>query len=239
MRVIFLEDRLARRPIEPDEAVSDATLTAEQAIPALFQQEGLDLFPLALSSLRHFVTSVVPRHIQIASYLSPLLATLESPVLLGGCSTTVETIAALACGRERGIPTVVHQHGGFVGYAHYPMHHHFETPLATHYLCYGDGVARVVREESSPAAPGVTSVGSADLDALRKRRRTKPTRTAGRRVVYVMTVIMGDERYFTNHTYPDIWYWRLQREVLELCCREPETRLTAKLYPSDFALNPI
>jgi hypothetical protein len=59
------------------------------------------------------------------------------------------------------------------------------------------------------------------------------------RVVYVMTKIMGDQRYFSWHILPDIAYWRLQRSVIELCCRSPRVQLTAKLFPGEARTNPL
>ena len=214
------------------------SLVAEESFRTFFQIEGLDLFSVVEERLRYIVFNMIAKYLSIVVTMDRALETLPNPIVLGSALLNIEDVACVAAARHRGIPTVVHQHGGFVGYPNYPMLRYSELQLADYFLCYGEGVCEHVnrtfsqktREENRTIAQPI-AVGSAALDRLRAESRElagqKPASVLNhdRRAMYITTGLMSDLRYFSKHIYPDIWYWRLQREVVRVCSQFPDIQL--------------
>jgi hypothetical protein len=144
----------------------------------------------------------------------------------------VRDVALFAAARGAGVPTAVHQHGGFLGYPEVPAARIHELACSDAYLAYGEGVTRWIETQRVSVDP--VAVGSSALDSLRGAARTD-----ARTVVYAPTMLMGDARYFSRHIYPDIWYWRLQRIVVERCARLAPERVLVKLPPAEPAQSPL
>lgn len=57
-------------------------------------------------------------------------------------------------------------------------------------------------------------------------------------VLYVTTQITGTCRYFSWCAYPNIWYARLQKRVIDQLKLNPNIDLFVKFYPNDYLKNP-
>lgn len=57
-------------------------------------------------------------------------------------------------------------------------------------------------------------------------------------ILYITTAIMGTWRYFSWSAYPDIWYSRVQKKVLDILSGSGEFNVSVKFYPNDFMKNP-
>lgn len=57
-------------------------------------------------------------------------------------------------------------------------------------------------------------------------------------VLYVGSQLAGTRRYFSWCSYPDIWYSRLQREILSTLDKSHGINISVKFYPNDITLNP-
>ena len=249
----------AQHGIAPVEAsVTDRLwdrLRTDQAVRDVCTIAGLDLWPLIEQSARTLLVEALGRHVSTATALARLLEkpSTSASVILGSAYLTIEDVACAVVARQHGVPTVVAQHGGFVGYLEYPMLPFSELQLADYFLCYGDGVRETVERlgvdhvrTNALRAAQPSTVGSAALDRLCTRRRVpgpveRPRHRlrARRTILYVPTELMGDWRYFSRHIYPDIWYWRLQRAVVERCERVADVELIVKLDPRDRLTNPL
>lgn len=220
------------------------------AIREFFQIEGIDLYPLVKSFLKDYICFTIPKHIVEVKKLKNGLRQIRPCIIMtSGISGRVATIA-----RKANIKTVDFQHGGTYGYLDNPMLEHLF--LGTDYFfCYGTGVSEFY-ETPSPNAhlssnarrPMPMPIGSPSLDFLMQRERiSKPKNSKNgkdKTVVYVTTNLGGDGRYFSYHMYPDIWFWRLQRRVIETCTECQNIQLIVKLYPQkgirkDLIHNPI
>lgn len=223
-------------------------LDATVAIRALFRVAEIDLYPLVRPCLQHLVETSIPEDLVTAETLRRGLARLQRAVVLLPSGNGVVHAAAVAAGH----PVVVAQHGGAYGYLDWPIAEHDDLRRASHFVCWGPGVAASLAMPSPSAhlPPGTpraqpVAVGSPGLDGLVARHRGGgASRLGGRTVVFVLTNLGGDRRYFSYHMYPDIWFWRLQRRVIETCLRHPGVELIVKLYPSnglrqDLIHNPI
>ena len=229
-----------------------STLSGDESARAFFRIDGVNLLPVIEQRLRELTLGLLRRYTRWAAAMDQIFDTVPDPVVFGSVFVSMEDIACAVVARLKSIPTVTSQHGGFIGYPDVPMLKFSEPQLSDYCLCYGEGVCEEIRRVVSgdirqPDAPVTqpVAVGSASLDRLcarsqrlvHGRRARHPSR--GRTVVYVPTLLMGDRRYFSRHIFPDIWYWRLQREVIRLCSRFPDVRLLVKRYPRDNVQNPI
>ncbi len=225
-------------------------ISRDPEVASFFRIGLLDLYPLAIPFLKRLVSSI-PDTLRAAEAFKRGLARLPSSVVLLSSGGQHLGLAAQSAGR----PAVVVQHGGGYGYLDLPIVEYLEMYGGSHFFCYGQGTAELLarpsrhvprRAESNRAVP--VAVGSPILDAVMKREVTGRTGTSpnasGRTVVYVLTNLGGDRRYFSYHMYPDIWFWRLQRRVIETCVQFSDVQLIVKLYPtddvrSDLTRNPV
>jgi len=195
-----------------------------------FTMGEVDTFNAAETRIEHFALKVVPEFLNRATEFGRVLDRYSSPVVLGTPAVLVPQVAAFATAVQRGVPAVVYQHGGAWGQMNLPMIEHHDFHLGTHVMCYGQGVVDYCATPSDSARRAEFKrrakfivAGSSALDELvsrrantgRKQRFNLATGTGKRVVVYVTTNFSGDKRYFNYHTYPDIWYWHLQRSVME------------------------
>ncbi len=208
--------------------------------------DGIDIAPVMEPWLRPLLRDVLCRYARVASSMETALATVPNPIMLGSVFAGAETVACAVTARRMGIPVVSYQHGGCYGYVDIPMRRYCDMGLPDYFLSYGPGVSEAMEglaagDDPPSGRDGGTrsiTVGSADLDRLLTQQR-RHARRPGRTVVYVVTLLMGDWRYFSQHIYPDIWYWRLQRQVVEQVSRSPDTELILKLDPRDEVPNPL
>ena len=224
--------------------------------------DGVDIGPAMEPWLRQLMRDVWCRYARVAAALETALATVPNPIVLGSTFVRVEEVACVVTARRMGIPVVAYQHGGFQGYADVPMERFCDVGLPDYFLSYGSGVSEVVeqmaaRDDSPRGGEGRTqpiTVGSADLDRLLTTHRSfdsafglaqdvakapRRVRRRGRTALYVVTTLMGDQRYFSLHMYPAIWYWRLQRQVVERLSRSADVELMIRLDPRDEVPNPL
>lgn len=219
----------------------------QQKLAAYFSINGLDCYPIAYPRLHYFIFHFLPRSILWARFARRILEKLERGVVL----SILEPVAGEVA-RNLGIPSVIHQHGGLCGYADVPMYEHMELYAGDYFFCYGEGIVKFLAKPmpSSHRSPDKhraqpIAIGSAALDAMAQAKNDIPSNhpprktRETRKVVYVPTSLMGDWRYHSYHTLPDIWYWRLEQEVIKIFGHFPEIQFIAKLYPKEFVRNPL
>ena len=227
----------------------------DSSFAALFSFDEVNFFPIFERRLRHLLLSVVPNCLEMAALLSVVLRGIPNALVLGSLFVSVEQIACAVAARNLKIPVCCGQHGGLIGYADYPMAEHFSLYVSDCYLCYGEGVHTFLMQPSPSGhrsivkrrAISMPAVGSASLDCITTRRSHNSGATRNHLrlpeskpiVVYVATNLNRDVRYFSYHLYPDIWYWRLQREVIRLCSQFSDVFLLAKFHPDNRARNPV
>jgi len=219
------------------------------SIREFFQIAGLDLYPLVKPFLKDYICSTIPARVVSARKLRIGLRRIrKGAIVMPYVPGWVANIA-----RQAGIPTVAFQHGGGYGYLDLPITEH-ELLGTDYFFCYGPGVSEFY-ETPSPNAhlssdtprPIPLPIGSPCLDILKQREQRldesqilRDAITQSRRaIIYVMTNLTGDRRYFSYHTYPDIWYWRLQREIIQVCTEFVNIHLIVKLYPPHPVKNPL
>lgn len=215
-----------------------------------FEYENTNCFPAAERRIFYFVTEVIPKFFAEAKKIDVCLRQFPVDVVLGTSPVAIPQIACMALARTRDIPTVIHQHGGGLGYNKQVMLEHLDFYFPKYVFCCGSGIVKYCtkplpsahRSEHKPRAIHL-AIGSSALDDLAQQkestRRTNDMLSGKRTVVYVTNAIHGATRYHSYHLYPDIWYWRLQREIIQVCVQFPEIDLLYKAFPNERLKNPV
>ena len=218
---------------------------------ALFVIDDVDLWPVVREAVQAFVIERIPNYAREVILFARGLQDIGPAVFLSVVSLGVWELYANVA-RGLGIPAVSLQHGGTFGYTELPIVEHTDLYSPAYFLVYGTGTVAGLEERDlhahclpgSPRAQPV-AVGSPALDSVKQQyRRVASVQSiskagANRRAMYVTNTLLGDLRYFSYHLYPDIAYWRLQRQVVELCSRFPGIELILKLYPRDWLSSPL
>jgi len=225
----------------------------EAKLRGYFAIQGLDLFSIIEADVRLLTLDLMPQLVALAERAPRALVDVHGGVILMGGTQGKHRVIAKAA-HAAGVPVVTMHYGGPYGYTDCPMTEYYDLADVDYFLCYGEGTARYL-EQPSPAAyvrPGsrrakLVAVGSPALDKVVARQRQCAGKTVdndklaygeqellaatterAREVMYVIGAMIGDLRYFSYNLCPDIWYWRLHREVVKTCICFPNVRLIVK-----------
>ncbi|MHC4815741.1 MAG: hypothetical protein ACYTFN_21930 [Planctomycetota bacterium] len=195
----------------------------------------VDLFPLVESTLRRICEEGVPDLLAFAPVAERAVANLERAVLATGGMMDRNAVLGKAA-HAAGIPMVSIHYGGFLGYSLLPMHERYDLANADYFATGGEGAARTFAQPSSYAswrperrrarpvplgAPWVEEIVAAE----RPRGGGEAT---GRRIMYVMSALLGDNAYLGYAFHPEIWYHRFQRRLIEALSRFPDCHVLLK-----------
>ena len=203
-------------------------------------EDHVNVFPIVRSRLEHLVVRMLPRLAYLMRRARRLFDRVPGAMVVGVPAVQLPQLAVLAASREARIPTALYQHGGGYGILDLPMVERHDLGLPGYFLAYGDGVSEFLDRPGRRRRARVLPVGSIALRRLMRAqaappRPSPPTRT----VVYVVTNFVGDSGYFDYRTYPDLGYWRLQREVVRRCAARGNIRLIVKLHPGERLEHPM
>lgn len=223
---------------------------ADPGIRRYFLLHGADLFSLAESLLDRISRLDIPDLIAFAPVAVSELANKKDAVILtGGMNGRNSVLGKVA--NSLGIPFVSMHYGGFLGYSLLPMHERYDMADADYFICNGEGAAKTFERPSpftfwNPAVRRAKPVpiGSPWLESVVKTQRQGhfgglssndgvPYRGNGntpakRTVMYIMSAMVGDNRYLGYVYHPEIWYWRFQRKLVRLFLKFPETKILLK-----------
>ncbi|WP_172825495.1 glycosyltransferase [Geobacter sp. DSM 9736] len=150
-------------------------------------------------------------------------------------------IAAFASARAKDVPSIVYQHGIFLGN---PDYLYAETQFPDYWLNYGPGETQFAEQhgcigENVTAQP--VMVGCIDYDRLVQRYAldNKEKSTDSCTILYPLATLHGDYRPLRNQNQADISYWRTIKETIQLCCSFPFVTLVVKTFPHEHVLNPV
>ncbi|MBI1870522.1 MAG: hypothetical protein HYS07_04930 [Chlamydiae bacterium] len=231
-------------------------LSKDENFKSFFTVGNKNYFSIVETRLKHFITFVIPRCLTMTDTISKKIPHGSKAVILGSQYAEVGQIACAIAGHFLKIPVVCYQHGGMYGYVDYPIIEHHDLYAANYFFCYGEGVRDSLREATPSAYRAsekrrakIIPVGSISLDVLSKNEADLNSKVLSeiasnlpknkKIVIYVNTNLMGQTRYFTHHSYPDIWYWRLQQEVIRVCSKFQDVYVLAKFHSGDRVYHPV
>jgi hypothetical protein len=228
-------------------------LCSNSDIRDLFKYDGNNLFALVEPSLHYFTVDVIRANIFAYQVVHHAIQRRNISVLLGSWPpVSPQSIGAFKAARQAEIPSIVRQHGGFNGYFENPILKYVDLQFSDYYFCFGDGVRKYVEKQSTAATTAERplhiatpiTIASSELRDLRVEVRQTgkgtPLATNRTRRVAYLTALLTDQRLLIRQTYyPPIWYWRLQRRVVQLCSIYPNVNLSIKTHPRDDLVNPL
>lgn len=199
------------------------------SIRELLVVRGRDIYFLVKSLLRLLISEDLLYLISIAVFAQANMKHLKNSVVMTGGMMSQNTVIARACSRYS-IPMVSTHRGGFLGYCYTPFHERYEMADADYYISGGRGATETFSKPSDGArwrperkrAKPVT-LGQTWLDVLVEKYR-KPQTTnitinpdgisKRKKIMYVMSALLGDNCYIGHIFHPEIWLWRFQAELI-------------------------
>ncbi len=214
-----------------------------------FMMSGLDLQQIVQSRLRYWWTTVIP---QLWGAYQQALEVLRTSA--PGCVITThagpEEVGFLHAAGQLDIPRIIYQHGGFVGSSEHILWENTDLANADWEFVYGEGVADYLNQRRQlyhdhRAQP--VALGSSRLDTLlakhhprqvqqvRSKLRIKPEKPM---ILYIPTMLRGHLSYLCCCDYPDVSYFELQVQVIQLFQRFKDFCFIYKSFV-DAVKNPI
>lgn len=242
---IFPEDEVYLRKLQYSYKIGSALWARMQEDAALRQHlftEQIDWSPLMAPLLRTIALEEIPDLLAFAPVAAKALARFKRAVIVSGGMVGRNSIICKAAAAQ-GIPVVSIHYGGYIGYCDLPMHERYDLAGADYFVCGGRGAAEALGSPSPLSfwKPGTkrakpVPIGNAWLEDLMSREKVEAEipsgdqRTARRTpvIMYVMAALVGDNRYLGYVFYPEIWYYRFQRQVIESFAKFPDVRFLLK-----------
>jgi hypothetical protein len=208
---------------------------ADAGVRAVFRRDGIDTWTLA-EPVFALIAAALLDLAAFAPVVERALAGVRGHVILtGGIEGRNYVVARTAA--AAGTPVVSYHYGGFLGFSELPMHERYDLAWVDWFVCNGDGGARSFQTPSARVRwrPEVkrgrpVAIGSPWVDRLVAETRASAPATQADgplRLMYVMSALVGDNRYLGYVFHPEIWYTRFQRRLVEACSGR-EVRLILK-----------
>jgi hypothetical protein len=206
------------------------------------EQCQLDVSEIVLPRLRYFISSICP---QILSYFKAFMefyAQKNIDFVLAPYAYSLAEYGALAAANSSSIYTVCLKHGDAIipdRFWSIIELKNFSILLATnkeckeHYecLCKENNIHRGLYTSPHRLLP------AKKIRELRGKSRNKIKKG---RIIYLPTFFEGDYNRSANSCYPNIWYYNLQKSLLEYFSTRPEYTFVWKGLPQyDWVHNPI
>lgn len=209
-------------------------VVADQTVREACQVDGIDLFDLVAPTLHAICHQGIPDLLAFAPVADRGLTILRNAVIAAGGMTERNSVVCRAA-EEHGVPILSMHFGGYVGYAHMPMHERYDLGNADYFATGGEGGVRMMgsprpeahwppeRKRATPVA-----LGSTWVEDIARETRAKPIDPPRRRIMYVMSALLGDNAYLGYIFHPEIWYQRFQRKLVETLLSYPEHEVIVK-----------
>jgi len=226
-------------------------LETESDLTAPFVVDDVDFGGVVQPRLRRFCVDVVAEMYRHFLAARALFARARPRAVMAPYAEAAWQGSTLEAARSLGVPTVLHQHGGFPGACELPIWRQTDRYVPDYFFVYGDGVRAWLDEDDhhrGTVRARTVVVGSARLDAVRRPRRRAAidalrgaARVADRArpvVLYVPYMFRGNLRYLSCDDYPDVSFYELQVAILELFRGRPDVHFVYKAF-SDAVANPL
>ncbi|KHE90624.1 MAG: hypothetical protein SCABRO_03632 [Candidatus Scalindua brodae] len=219
-------------------------LSSSQSFKNYFYSGEVDFSSVISPYLEKYICSIFPTCVVAGGKIERELSGYKASVYITPTiDTTYEIAAVLAC-KRLGIKVCSVQHGS-MGYFKTPIIKYMDYIGTDYTFTYGSGVADFFLQEFKDnsmvdiAVP--IPVGNPILKELFVKCRRKPLRSnkLRRQALYVDTHFISNLFYFGWNCYPNIWYSRLQRRLVDVFKGFQNIKLYIKPYPSQLIENPL
>lgn len=233
----------ARQIRAPEDALRAQweVLTAEPQFWTPFNHSGLDLRRVMQPHLHHWWHRLIPETWQFFEAARQVLRAERPGALVVPFVYDHQETAVLRAAKALGVPTAIYQHGGFVGYCQDIAYDFQGLPQANYLFTYGEEAARYFQTRVGPpslpfARP--VAVGSARLDAIRRRQDTavqrqlrERLRRNGKPVILYFSDPYKVNRYLNCGSLPPVSLFELQADLFALFNEFPWLHFIYKMHP--------
>ncbi len=190
-----------------------------ELIKKFFIFQEVEIGNLILPYLEFFVDDFRQRHIACLQKYEKILKRKGIKACVSFQGRTIENVSTLLAARRLGIPAIIIQHGGFIGYCEWSLAPLSDFNINDYYFTYGPSVndyfAEVSKTKNRHRSKKIEmmSVGSVNVEKIYSARNIETNQKP--KVLYVSTKLVGCLRYLARHHRPDILYMEIQRQILQ------------------------
>lgn len=186
-----------------------------------------------ISHVEQFLDEVRTRYSPYVEYWTKRLSKSPPQLVLSTLPSTPEVFGIVLSAKRLGIPVVIPQHGGFVGYVSFKMAEYMEKRHADFIPVYGAKCGAV----HHPAR--TFPLGSpACYEIYKQRGRYTQTKKIPnmRRILFISDALQSNQFFFSKYLKPAIETARFQRHTIDIIRQYGQVDL--KLYPWEQQPNP-
>ena len=235
--------------LQKDSTIPDATwqqaanlLQYSNLIDQVNAQCRMDVSEIILPKLQYFVSSICP---QIFGHYKAFMKFYDKTnidFVLAPFAYSLVEHGALAAANYRGINTVCLEHGDDVftnkdwcvfELKNFSILITSNRELKEYYECLG-------KVNNIPGGLYISPHRLLPVKKIRELRVKSRSKIIKGRIIYLPHLLTGDCCRLEGYAYPDIWYYKFQKSLLEYCSTRPEYTFIWKGLPqSDRVHNPI
>ena len=210
-------------------------LSSDREFSKWFEYRNINFSTVTTSWLQQFIRFTFPTCVLAGEFIEKKLSKYRvSAFLTPSVCHRNEVAAILAC-KRLGIKVYSVQHGA-MGYFKLPIIEYTDYLGIDYALVYGQAISNFFRQEfhidgrKEIAQP--VAVGNPCIYSLFNKERDESQLSKGtqRRMLYIPSHFIPDFYYFGWNYYPNIWYSRLQRRIVDTVKSFPEVTLYVKQY---------
>ncbi len=211
------------------------SLFAKSDFKDWFEHKGMNFSAITNPWFEQYLRFTFPNCVQATEMIETNLMESSARALLSPMMVHSNQIAAALACKRLGVKIYTIQHGGGGCFA-FPVWEYADYLDVDYAFVHGQGVADNIREKfhvdyrediGQPIATGNPHL----YDLFKNQRKKKVSGGKQRRILYVLTHLIGDFHYFGWNHYPNIWYSHLQQKVLDTVKDYPEVTVYVKQYP--------
>ena len=215
-------------------------LSQNKEFKKLFVFGEFDLWDVLKDHFNYYVTEFIPKSYVAYCAFEKMIKKKKIDAVVASVITAKtyinETIITLA--NKHGIPTVLHQHGGFMGYVNKIMYNKTELTIPKYYFGFGQGLADYVRNHNLPVE--VCPVGSSLIEAQCADLPDRKTiceligiDPSKKIVGYVPTALLGKQYYTPGSVYPDHMYFSMLKRLFNFFRQYEDVQFVVKPYNTE------
>lgn len=218
-------------------------LKSKPSLAKYFSAGGSELYSIVGPWLGEFIREDIPLCVHMSRRFEERLKNCGAKAFMTPSVVDVKDVAAVLACRRLGIKVCSVQHGG-MGFHKVPIIEYTDYKNMDYAFVHGEGVARFFEEEfGAGRREGVATpvpVGNILVKRVFKRQRAEaaPAAKMEKRVLYVPTHFVTDFVYHSYY-YPNIWYSRFQRRLVDAFGKYPDTKFFVKRYPMPGLSDPL
>lgn len=217
-------------------------LESSDLITRINEQCQLDVSQIVLPRLRYFVCRVCPEILRYFKVFVEFYQRQTADFILAPYAKLLVELGALAAANAKGINTVCLVHGDDVSATKWwPLlelqNFNILIPSNREFKEYLECLARANNISTDLC---VSPHRLLNVRRIKQLREKEGNRIKAGRIIYLPTILVHDRHRLVSYSYPDTWYYKFQKSLIEYFSTRTEYTFVWKGLPqSDAIYNPI